>query len=90
LHSKKYFSGNGYHTNQYHLRYEENFPQDKAINEIRNYIAGGFTAWGRGFSKQSLFILARKFAESKIYKIQGKSTLWRSESLYVDLRTDIL
>jgi lysophospholipase L1-like esterase len=99
---KKNFSGNGYHTNQYHLRYEENFPQGKATNEIRIFITGGSTAWGAGISQDIVYftvledLLNQKYTKFKIRVLSGGVGAYAStqeriffENIVLPLKPDI-
>jgi hypothetical protein len=52
---KKNFSDTGYHINQYHLRYNDNFPKAKDENEIRIFVTGGSTAFGEGVPQSNTY-----------------------------------
>jgi hypothetical protein len=45
----------GVHVNQYHLRYDEDFPKIKEANEIRIFVTGGSTAFGQGVSQSDTY-----------------------------------
>ena len=48
-------TGIGWHTNNNHYRYNENFTQQKPENEFRIFITGGSTAWGAGVQQEQTF-----------------------------------
>jgi hypothetical protein len=45
----------GVHINKYHLRYNDDFPKIKEANEIRIFVTGGSTAWGKGVSQSDTY-----------------------------------
>jgi hypothetical protein len=69
---KKNSSGIGHHINQYHLRYNDNFPKAKDENEIRIFVTGGSTAWGAGVPQSDTYayvlekLLSAKYPKLKI------------------------
>jgi hypothetical protein len=68
---RKNHSDTGYNVNQYHLRYNDNFPKIKEANEIRIFITGGSTAWGHGVpqSKTYAYVL-EKFLRAQYPKLK--------------------
>jgi hypothetical protein len=52
---RKNFSDKGYHINQYHLRYNDNFPKKKESNEVRIFVTGGSTAFGMGVPQSETY-----------------------------------
>ena len=48
-------AGNGYRTNAYGLRYDEDFPRAKPEGEIRIFFTGGSTAWGVGPRQEDVY-----------------------------------
>jgi len=49
------FVADGYRTNWYHFRYDEDFAVEKEENEVRIFITGGSTAWGAGVVQEKLY-----------------------------------
>ena len=68
---RKNFSDTGYNVNQYHLRYDDNFPKTKEANEIRIFVTGGSVAWGHGIpqSKTYAYVL-EKFLRAQYPKLK--------------------
>jgi lysophospholipase L1-like esterase len=69
---KRNYSGRGYYTNQYHMRYKESFPVKKEKNEVRIFVLGNSTAWGADVNQEQLHttlleeLLNKKFIDKKI------------------------
>jgi lysophospholipase L1-like esterase len=69
---KRNYSGKGYYTNQYHMRYRGNFPVKKETNEIRIFVLGNSTSWGANINQNQLHttlleeLLNKKFTGKKI------------------------
>lgn len=74
---KASYSGNGYKTNNYHFRYNRDFPIKKEENELRIFVTGGSTAWGAGVNQDKLYtsiiekLLQKDFPDKKIRVISA-------------------
>jgi hypothetical protein len=69
---RKNFSDKGYHINQYHLRYNDNFPKTKESNEVRIFVTDGSTAFGMGVLQSETYAYVLEILTSAISKVKNK------------------